>query len=138
MKITLRQLIRADACEDQRELFEVTFGKSVEVTEELCAKYAQKFNFAWASVRLLNDDQRKTYYKAIAPHENAYFEAIDSHEKTYDEACASHRKAYDEAMAPHQKAYREAIYLHRKAYNKAIAIEFAKAYNEQTQKEDTV
>ena len=151
MKITLKQLKDARACEDQRKLFEQTFGQSVEVTEELCRTYAQKFDFSWASVRLLNDNQRKAYdeacasyqkafYKAIAPHEKAYREAVDSHEKAYFKACASyqkaynkavdsHEKAYDKACASQRKTYYEAMAPHQKAYYKAIAIAFAKAYN---------
>ena len=151
MKITLSQLINADACEGQRKLFEQTFGQEVEVTEEICAKYAQKFDFIWASENLLNDNQRKAYDEAVAPHENAYDEAmaphekayreaVDSHEKAYFKACASyqkaynkavdsHEKAYDKACASQRKTYYEAMAPHQKAYYKAIAIAFAKAYN---------
>lgn len=54
-KVTLQQLYDLDACPEQTRLFEKTFGQEVEITEELCEKYAAVFDFGWAVDRLLND-----------------------------------------------------------------------------------
>ena len=57
MKITLAQLCQANACSSQVLLFEQTFGAEVEVTLELCEKYAHTFDFPWAARFLLNPQE---------------------------------------------------------------------------------
>ncbi|MDR3562068.1 MAG: hypothetical protein P4N59_11620, partial [Negativicutes bacterium] len=52
--ITLGQLRTAGACQNQRKLFEETFGNSVEITEEICLAHANKFCWDWAAKNLLS------------------------------------------------------------------------------------
>ncbi len=54
MKLTLQTLIDKRACKDQVALFREMFGDSVEITEELCASSARKFDFTWAAQHLLS------------------------------------------------------------------------------------
>lgn len=57
-RVTLSQLMEAGACKSQRELFEKTFGRSVEVTSKLL-KHANSFNFGWAIRNLLRNESRE-------------------------------------------------------------------------------
>ena len=96
MIVTLKQLKAKGACVAQVRKFEELFGASVEVTEALCQKHAEDFDFAWAT-RLLP-----------APAQKAFDEAMALAWKAYDEAMAPAQKAFDEATAPAWKAYDEA------------------------------
>ena len=80
MKITLKQLADAKACREQRELFARTFGKSVEVTRELCVSVADKFDFEWAATHLLSAQALAEYKRdkaaAWAEYERAKVQAF--------------------------------------------------------------
>lgn len=52
MKISLTQLIKCGACEEQQERFVELFGGPVEVTEELALSVAGVFDWDWARVLL--------------------------------------------------------------------------------------
>jgi hypothetical protein len=52
--ITLQQLKEFNACKSQRILFKENFGDSVEISQELCVKFAQHFQFTWAAAALLS------------------------------------------------------------------------------------
>ena len=84
MKITSAMLRKHRACADQVTEFQRRFGKSVEVTEEICLSVAKVFNWNWAALYFLPAPARKAY----------------------DEATV--RKAYDEEVAPAWKSYQEA------------------------------
>ena len=99
MKITLKQLRRLNACEDQVLLFERFFGTGIEVTEALCLAHAQDFDWNWAAYNLLSPSAREAYGEARALARKAYDEALALAEKAYDEALALAGKAYDEALA---------------------------------------
>jgi hypothetical protein len=134
VKITLKQLKDLDACEEQLELFEDTFGEEVSFKTEaqavnIAVKMALKFDFEWASGNLLKGDYRKAYDEAEAPLLKAYEEAEAPLLKAYKEARAPLWKAYDEAEAPLWKAYKEARAPLRKAYDEARA-PLWKAYKE--------
>ena len=124
MRITLEMLKAHKACKNQYKLFAELFPDGVEITEELCAKHAQDFDFEWAARHLLSPPMWKACYEAIARHREAYDEAIAPLLKTLDEATAPHRRVYDEAVAPHRKAFDEAIAPHRKTFSEALAREF--------------
>ena len=124
MRITLEMLKAHKACKNQYKLFAELFADGVEITEELCAKHAQDFDFEWAARHLLSPLMWKAYDEATAPHRKAYEEATAAHRKAYEQAIAAHRKALDEATAPHWKAYDEAIASHRKTFSEALAREF--------------
>ena len=115
MKITIKQLRRLGACEDQVEKFERLFGPSVIVTEDLCVKHAKDFSWSWAAEKLLS-----------APAWEAYNEVLASAWKAYDEAVASAQEAYDEATAPAWKAYYKAAAPALKAYDEALASAFGR------------
>ena len=107
MRITLEMLKAHNACKDQYKLFADLFPGGMEVTEELCAKHAQDFDFEGSARHLLNIPMWKAFDEAIAPARKAYEQAIATHQKAYDEAIATHQKAYDEAIAWHWKALDE-------------------------------
>lgn len=54
--ITLDMLGTYGACLQQQDEFEFLFGKSVEVTVELAARYAETFDWDWAAGALLSDN----------------------------------------------------------------------------------
>ena len=51
--ITLRLLKLLRACQGQVDLFENTFGESVEVTVDLARQHASTFDFQWLAERTL-------------------------------------------------------------------------------------
>jgi hypothetical protein len=63
--ITKQMLIDADACSDQVDLFERTFGDSVVVTIKRAEKVAHLFHWGWA-LRLLDRQGQAEYTRAIA------------------------------------------------------------------------
>lgn len=66
MKITAELLRQKNACTDQGELFERHFPNGVEVSEALCLKHYQDFDWDWAADNLLSDAAQEEYNKARA------------------------------------------------------------------------
>lgn len=56
MFIDMAILYRRHACLSQRSLFMQTFPNGVEVTEELCIKYAHDFDLTWFADNYFNGD----------------------------------------------------------------------------------
>lgn len=63
MKITLKQLIDLGACRHARKRFRELFGESVEVTDDLCVKHAEEFDWDWVASHLLSRKQLAQWYK---------------------------------------------------------------------------
>ena len=118
--ITLRQLVAAGACVEQRELFANTFGKSVEVTIERAREVAELFDWDWARC-LLSPKAQAAYDAAKAPAQAACNAATASAWAAYNAATAPAWAAYDAAMATAQAAYNAAIAPALVAHNAAIA-----------------
>ena len=136
--ITYELLQSKGACEGQLRLFKKTFPNGVEVTVEECVKYAQVFDFNWASRNLLVDQGAykeakaplwEVYKEGKAPSLKAYKEAKATLWKAYKEVEAPLWRAYVEAKSPLLKAYREAEAPLWKAYEEANAL-LLKAYKE--------
>ena len=106
--LTLQTLIDAEACRDQRDIFERRFGQQVDVTPELCVSVAPLFDWEWAAENLLSADAYKAYLDATedAPARKAYLDATAPALKAYRDATAAARKAYRDAAAAALKAYR--------------------------------
>ena len=94
--ITYELLESRGACEGQVKLFRDTFPEGVEVSVDLCVKYASRFDFNWAGYELLKDTE-------------AYRDARAPLWKAYEDAEAPLWKAYEDARAPLLKAYREGL-----------------------------
>jgi hypothetical protein len=62
--ITKQMLIDADACSDQVDLFEKTFGDSVVVTVKRAEIVAHLFQWEWA-IRLLDAQRQDEYSRVI-------------------------------------------------------------------------
>ena len=124
MLITLEILKAKNACRDQIELFQETFGDAVEVTQENCLKAARaSLDFGC----LLDRKQRAAYEVAKAPLWAAYREAEAPLLAAYEEAEAPLLAAYEEAKAPLWAAYEEAEAPLLAAYEEARAIAFYNA-----------
>ena len=104
--ITLDMLIEKNACAKQANLFKKYFDESVEITEDICLKYYDKFEVDWLVDNMLNEDQREAYnaiemvawkdYKAIV--EPAWKDYMDIHGpawKAYKVIQESAYKAYE-------------------------------------------
>ena len=87
--LTVETLKSKKACQPQIDLFRSLFGDSVEVTEELCVKHAQDFNWDWAADTLLSESAREDYYKATGPALKVYNKATAPALKVYIKATAS-------------------------------------------------
>ena len=133
MQITVEMLKKAKACAPQLELFEQLFpsGSPSSKEEALAAavKYANRFDWCWASNHLLPTPASLAYDEAEAPAWEVYDEARAPARKVYDEAEASALKAYDEAKASARKVYDEAEAALSKVYDEAKAPAW-KVYNE--------
>ena len=132
--ITVKQLKAKDACEDQVQLFQETFGDTLELKSKdqalkLAKVMAQEFDFDWASEELLNDFE--AYKEAKAPLWKAYKEAEAPLWNAYKEAKAPLVKAYEEAGVPLWKAYKEAEAPLWAACKEAMAQLFAQMYWDQ-------
>ena len=98
MQITIKQLRRWSACEEQIELVAAMWGSSVEVTREHCLEAADLgLDAWWLAVRILDAPALATYEAACAPARATYEAAYDSALATYKAACASARATYEAA-----------------------------------------
>ena len=119
--ITIRQLIRAGACAEQRAKFRALFGTSVEVTEELAIQHAKTFDWDWAAVCLLPEDAREAYRQAKAIALEAHGRATASAWEAYDQAKAIALEAYEWANATAEEPYDQAKETAWEAYDRATA-----------------
>jgi len=125
MKITLKQLRRAKACEDQCLLFAEKFGDSVDVTPELCESVALSFNFEFAAHNFLT-------YTARAEHERIRATAWAEYERVEASAMAKYARIRYERIEA--SAIAKYVRIRTRAwaeYERVIARAFALAYNSQ-------
>lgn len=87
MKITIDDLINADACQEQQREFRHRFGDETEVTLELGVKYVDEFDWGFAGRYMLPLEKRAIFTEK------------------YEEIC----KVDNEATAPYFSEYRETI-----------------------------
>jgi hypothetical protein len=82
--ITADRLNELRACNEQLDIFKRHFGDSVEVTLAACIKYADQFDWNWATFRLLSKEAykvfvaleteaRRTCEVVVAPARRKYF-----------------------------------------------------------------
>ena len=64
--LTLATLKKKGACKEQVALFRKMFGKSVEITEVLCAEHAAVFSWGWAAENLLTAPAWAEYQRVTA------------------------------------------------------------------------
>ena len=67
MRVTRKQLEDLKAPKDQIYSFVRFELEGVEITEDLCVKYAQIFNWMWAADNLLKKEARRKYIRIISP-----------------------------------------------------------------------
>ena len=127
--ITLDMLIEKNACQEQANLFKKYYGKSVEITEDICLKYSNKFEFDWLVDNILSGDQREAYmtiqvpaYKAYNAIETAAGEAYQAIRVPAAEAYVAIRgPAYNAIQTDAWKAYKAIEWRAYKAYYTIIA-----------------
>ena len=117
MRITIEQLSAAGACLEALDSFHTLFGESVEVTEELCTKHAQDFDWKWAA-KLLTLAQGARYATVIAPARAECDRVCAPARAECDRVCAPARAEYDRVCAPA-----------RAEYGRVCACAWARAYN---------
>lgn len=88
MFITEEDLKAHQACDEQLALFVELFPNGVEVTEEVCLKYAQDFDWDWAACEFLSLTERDEY---LAMTDDLYH--LRSHDDLADEASEKWRIA---------------------------------------------
>jgi hypothetical protein len=86
--MTKQMLIDAEACSNQVDLFEKTFGDSVVVTVKRAEKVAHLFDWDLL-IRLLDAQGRAEYDRAKAPARAEYRRVIAAADAEYDRAIAS-------------------------------------------------
>jgi hypothetical protein len=70
MTITLRQLKRLRACEEQIKLFKECFGESVVVTRALLLRNSYKFNLLWFAKKIMKGRNLNSFLHGIADRIN--------------------------------------------------------------------
>ncbi len=131
MKLTLQRLVELDACEEQREIFAEMFGTEVEVTEELCAKVANTFDWNWAVKNLLDAAAHAEYERTVNSAYAEYTRAIKSAYVEYTRTIAPASAEYERVRASARAEYMRVKAITRDEYNRARATTFAKLYNSQ-------
>jgi len=123
--LKLEKLVALNACPTQVELFRSKFGKSVNVTKELCRSVAGDFDFGWAAMNLLSPRAYAEYKRVEAP-------ALAEYERLEASARAESRRtaAFMWFHAGYDYDRRKASALARLTdYDRANATAFAIAYN---------
>ena len=126
--LTLQTLIEKEACEEQVRLFKKMFGDSVLVTEELCVKYAGKFNFVWASENLLSVEGQQAYKAIVRQAWEAYVAIERPAGEAYDAVTRSALEAYAAVTRSALEAYVAVNRSALEAYDVEQAKAFALAY----------
>ena len=125
MKINSNWLRENDACPDQVELFESTFGSSAKITLPNIQKAVRAgLNLSWLVPHLLSPRGFKAYKKALAPALKTFDKALAPAWKAYNEATATAQKTYEEAKAMAWKTYEEAKAMAWKTYEEAKVTAF--------------
>ena len=131
MKLKLSKLIELDACTQQVDLFKEMFGDEVNITQKLCLRVFDKFDFKWAAYKLLNKSALAEYEKvqnqALAEYENVKRSARAEYLMVTDAALAEYDKVTSQALAEYDKVKRSAL----AEYLKVCAVAFTKCYNNQ-------
>jgi hypothetical protein len=109
--LTLETLLKRGACADQRQRFADTFGKSVDVTPELCMSVADQFDWSWAVRCLLSPEARAEHERVCAPARAEYGRVRDSaqaeYERVRDLAWAEYERVRDLAWAEYERVRAE-------------------------------
>ena len=103
--LKLQQLIDADACLQQVELFRSTFGDQVEVTVELALSVFDKFDWDFAARKFLSAPARAEYDKVMAAAGAEYDKVMAAAWAEYDKVRAPAWAEYDKVMAPARAEY---------------------------------
>lgn len=137
MKITSEMLMMLGACDEQTDRFTEAFPFGVpEVTEELCVRHADDFEWCWAVGELLGDGSRDFWYDETGHTDQSWREARRPHYQRYVDA-TRHVQCYDlegrripgsrELIEAERKRYHEATRLIDHVRNVARAKAFAEA-----------
>jgi hypothetical protein len=100
--ITLEQLERLNACEEQKRKFKRYFGEKVILTQAIAKKHALRFDFEWASVSLL---YQKDYKKWMSFY-NKNDRKIDKKLLTSEQACSLEAQYFAKLYKGEKKYYR--------------------------------
>ena len=131
-RITLEQLCKAGACDDQVAVFEALFGDGVEATPPRCRAHAHMFSFEWAAKRLLSPPALIKYESAAVAARLEYEEASDAAFDKYKLVAITAGTKYVEACTIAFPKYEKARALAKTKYKEAIALAFCDAYNADT------
>ena len=131
-KITVLQLRTLHACKEQRHDFIKTFGREVEVTEELARDNAEHFDLEWAAFNLLDRSLRVEFTRATG----AAWRQYDNDARPYREARIAAMESFGPGITDGQwKAawdkYDDDVHPVYLKLKEAEALAFAKAYNDE-------
>jgi hypothetical protein len=70
--ITLKQLELLEACPQQRKKFKKYFGRSVEISEKLCLRFGDEFDFNWIARKTLSKKNLNKYRHNVEYYRNKY------------------------------------------------------------------
>ena len=119
--ITVSMLREKGACEQQVKLFTELFGESVKVTEELCIRYSDRFDFNWAARVFLSAAAWAEYQRVTAA-------ALAEYERVEDPAWAEYKRVTAAALAEYRRV-RAAAWAE---YQRVRAQTWARYYNADT------
>jgi hypothetical protein len=105
-KLHINQLTAINACTEQVERFRKLFGDSVNVTEALCKKHFDKFDWGFAS-KLLSPEGRAEYNRvrglARAEYNRVHGLALAEYDRVTGPAWAEYDRVRDLARAEYDR-----------------------------------
>lgn len=112
-KITYALLTRHGACSEQLAMFKRTipldeFPNGVEVTRELCAEHAEKFEWSWAADTLLTEAASAEFDDATRAARKERSRVIRAGNDAYDALVAPIHLAFNALVVPARQAQRAA------------------------------
>jgi len=103
MIIIAKQLEKLKACQKQIDRFRELFGESVEVSEKLCLKHAEEFDWHWAAGNLLSAPARQEYERIEAPAQQKYelvkAQARQEYKRVEAQACQEYERIRTQALS---------------------------------------
>jgi hypothetical protein len=120
--VTLQQLKDQRACDEHCERFMREFGDKVEITEEKCLEYADRFSFHWALYTLVGPVAAKAAEKEVhnSPESKAYNEEYKALYERNEPSADAIREQYEKMTQADDRFYAAA--------QKIYARHFAQAY----------
>ena len=118
--LTLKDLVRKNACENQLDLFMHRFGRVATLHYGMDLSLADGFDIGWAVGELLSAKARAYYIAMMKPAMRARYAVLSEFDTQMEAAKRPHVDAYKAVAAPYDVAYQLAIQPFEDAFTEAV------------------